>query len=138
MRLVIDTNRIIAALIKDSVTRRLILLSGIRFVTVGLALKEINKYRREIMEKTGNSEEELNMILSLLFKKIEIVDDIAIESKMQQARRIMDKIDKDDTKFVALALATENNGIWSDDRHFRMQNTLMVFTTKDLLKLFNW
>lgn len=137
MRLVIDTNRIIAALIKGSTTRRLILLSGIRFVTVGLTLKEINKYKGEILEKTGNSEEELDKILSLLFKKIEVVDDIVIESKMPQARDIMDKIDKDDTKFIALALATENNGVWSDDKHFRMQKTVTVFTTADLIKLFS-
>lgn len=138
MRLVIDTNRIIAALIRDSTTRRIIISSGIRFITVGLSLKEIEKYKGEILEKTGNSELELNRILSFLLEKIEIVDDIVIKSKMAQAKAIMDKIDKDDTKFIALALATENNGIWSDDRHFRMQKVIPNFTTKKLLEFLYW
>jgi predicted nucleic acid-binding protein len=111
MRLVIDTNRIIAALIKDSLTRRIILLSGIHFVTVGLSLKEIDKYRGEISEKAGVSEFEIHGILSLLLEKIEIVDDIVIENKMAKAKKIMDTIDKDDTKFIALALAVENDGV---------------------------
>jgi predicted nucleic acid-binding protein len=106
MRLVVDTNRIIAALIKDSTTRRIIISSGIRFTTIGLSLKEIGKYKGEILEKTGNNEKELSNILSLLLEKIEIVDDVVIKNKMTQAKGIMDKIDKDDTKFVALALAT--------------------------------
>ncbi|MCL4379198.1 MAG: PIN domain-containing protein [Candidatus Marsarchaeota archaeon] len=134
MRLVIDTNRIIAALIRDSTTRRIIISSGIRFITIGLSLEEIGKYKEEILEKTGNSEKELNHVLSLLLEKIEIVDDVVIKNKMTQAKEIMDKIDKDDTKFIALALATENNGIWSDDRHFRMQKTIPLFTTKILVR----
>ena len=53
MRLVIDTNRIIAALIRDSTSRRIILMSGIHFMTVSLSIKEIDKYKSEIMERRG-------------------------------------------------------------------------------------
>lgn len=133
MRLVIDTNRVIAALVRDSTCRRIILSSGIRFVTVGLTMIEIAKYRDDILAKTGNTEEELIRILALLFEKIETEDDITIEQAMPLAKEMMDRIDKDDTKFIALALSTDNDGIWSDDRHFKMQNRITVWKTTDLL-----
>jgi len=47
--------------------------------------------------------------------------------------KIMDKIDPDDTQFIAAALAT-NSDIWSDDTHFTKQNKVKVWTTKELIK----
>ena len=54
---------------------------------------------------------------------------------MPEAKEIMDKIDKDDTKFIALALAVDNDGVWSDDRHFEMQTTIRIWKTSELAKL---
>jgi predicted nucleic acid-binding protein len=47
----------------------------------------------------------------------------------------MDAIDPDDTPFIALASAVENDGIWSDDKHFQQQTRIRVWQTKDLLTL---
>lgn len=135
MRLVIDTNRIIAALIKDSTTRRIILTSGIRFITVGLSLKEIEKYRCEILTKAGIDGETFDEILSDLFEKIDVVDDVVIEKWMKMAREIMDSIDADDTKFVALALSVENDGIWSEDEHFFKQKVIKTWRTAEVLAI---
>ncbi|MBI4014875.1 MAG: hypothetical protein HY365_02890, partial [Candidatus Aenigmarchaeota archaeon] len=52
-----------------------------------------------------------------------------------EAKRIMDKIDPDDTPFIALALAVENDGIWSSDKHFERQNKIKIWKTETLLKL---
>jgi len=46
----------------------------------------------------------------------------------------MDKIDPDDTPFIAAALAT-NSDIWSDDKHFQKQNKIKVWKTEDLIGL---
>lgn len=49
MILVIDTNRIIAALIKDSISRSIILSGKIEFITLNFGKKEIEKYKEEII-----------------------------------------------------------------------------------------
>jgi predicted nucleic acid-binding protein len=54
---------------------------------------------------------------------------------MKEAERIMHTIDPDDTPFIALALAVENDGVWSDDRHFQQQTRIRIWKTKDLLTL---
>lgn len=73
------------------------------------------------MDKTRLTKEQLNLALSSLFSRVFVLSDIAVESKMDEAREIMDAIDPDDTPFIALASAVENDDIWSDDKHFQQQ-----------------
>jgi len=44
----------------------------------------------------------------------------------------MDKTDPNDTPFIALALAIENDGIWTDDNHFGQQAEIKVWKTGQL------
>jgi len=135
MRLAVDTNRIIAALVKDSASRNILLSDKFDFLTIEITRQEIEEHRQELLDKTRLTDEQLNLALSLLFSRIFVVSDIVVESKMDEAKKIMDALDPDDTPFVALALAVENDGIWSDDKHFKQQNTIRIWETKDLLTL---
>ena len=135
MRLAVDTNRIIAALIKDSASRKILLSDKFDFLTIEITEQEIEEHRQALLDKTQLTDEQLNLALSLLFSRIFVVSDIVVESKMDQARKIMDALDPDDAPFIALALAVENDGIWSDDKHFKQQNRIRIWETKDLLTL---
>jgi len=135
MNLVVDTNRIIAALARDSASRKIILSEEFSLLTVGVSKEEIKEHKQELLDKAKLTEEHLDTILALLFSRILIVDNIVIERKMNEAKKIMGGIDPDDTPFAALALAVENEGIWSDDKHFEQQNRIRVWKTKELLAL---
>lgn len=135
MKIVVDTNRIIAALVKDSASRKILLSDKFSFLTVEVAKSEIKEHRGELLDKTKLTDKELNTILSILFSKVLVVSDVVIEGKMHEAEQIMDAIDPSDTPFMALALAVENDGIWSDDEHFKKQSTTKVWKTVDLLTL---
>jgi predicted nucleic acid-binding protein len=135
MRLVVDTNRIIAALVKDSASRKILLSDKTDFLTIEITKLEIEEHRQELLDKTRLTNEQLNLALSSLFSRVFVLSDIAVESKMDEAREIMDAIDPDDTPFIALASAVENDGIWSDDKHFQQQTRITVWQTKDLLTL---
>lgn len=135
MKLVADTNRIIAALVRDSTSRKILLSEKFEFLTIGVTKSEIEEHKKEIMDKAKVDEDDFNRIFSILFSKIFVVSDIVIENKMEEAKQIMDKRDPDDTPFIALALAVENDGIWSDDKHFEQQNKIKIWKTYVLLKL---
>lgn len=135
MKIIVDTNRMIAALIKDSASRKILLSGKFEFLTVAVTKSEIEKHKQEIMGKAQITEDQFNQVFSLLYSKIFIVEDTVIESKMKEAELIMDKIDPDDTPFIALALSIENEGIWSNDKHFDQQNKIKVLKTDLLLKL---
>lgn len=77
------------------------------------------------------------MLLSILFSKIFGTSDLAIKNKMNDARKIMDRIDPDDSPFIALALAIENDGVWTEDKHFEKQKVVRAWKTTELLSLMN-
>lgn len=45
MRVIVDSNRIISALIKEGVSRKILSSKNIEFFTVDYVIKEINKYK---------------------------------------------------------------------------------------------
>jgi len=137
MILVVDTNRIIAALIKDGISRSIILHFPGELVTIGFSKKEIQANEGEILRKARITKEELEMILDSLLSHCTILDDEAIRINLPEAERIMGRIDKADVPFIACALLTKSP-IWSDDAHFRKQSRVKVFTTKELLAHLNW
>ena len=136
MRLVVDTNIIMAALIKNSVSRKIIISGKLELVTAGFAIEELKGHKKEILDKAGTSEAEMQKLLAIFFKKIYIVEDWMIKDQETEARGIMDRVDPDDSPFVALALAIRNDGIWSNDAHFKEQKRIKIFTTENLVKLY--
>jgi len=51
MELVVDTNKILAAVLKPGKSRRIILLSGIKFYTPRETFAEIRKHREEFCRR---------------------------------------------------------------------------------------
>jgi predicted nucleic acid-binding protein len=54
--------------------------------------------------------------------------------RIKDAHKEMKDIDEKDTPFLALALQL-NCPVWSDDNHFKQQNVVNVYTTKEILPL---
>jgi predicted nucleic acid-binding protein len=133
-RLILDTNILISALIKDSITRNLIIHSNYELYSINFSNKEILKYKEQILNKTKQSSKELDLIFETLLSKIILLDDKLICIHFDKAKSIMDKIDPDDTPFIAAALAIDGE-IWSDENHFQRQKQIKTWTTKELIAL---
>ena len=133
MNIVVDTNIFISALIKDGVTRSIILTSGFNFLFPEFEFEEIFNHKSEILKKSELKEEEFNVLLLGLLKKVKIIRTEKIIGYHGKAKKIIGYIDKDDVIFIATALAF-GCGIWSDDKHFKMQRKVEIYTTKEMLK----
>jgi predicted nucleic acid-binding protein len=103
-------------------------------LTPKFTLEELKGNRKEILTKTRLSGTAFESLLSIIMSNLYVVDDSIIKYKLEEAKRIMDKIDKNDTPFIALALAIANDGIWTDDKHFERQNRIKVWKTSDLIR----
>jgi len=134
MRLIVDSNRIISALIKNGVSRKILSSKNIEFFTIDYVLSEINKYKGTIIKKSNMSKEEIDTLFSLVMENINIIQDKDVKNKMKEAKEIMKDSDEKDAPFLAAALAIPNDGIWSHDKHFEKQNKVKVWISKDLLK----
>ena len=47
----------------------------------------------------------------------------------------MNEIDVTDSAFIAVALALNTDGIWTEDKDFLKQNNVKVYSTGDLAKM---
>ncbi len=133
MKLIVDTNRVIAALVKNNLSRIIILFSDIELVSPEFVLDEIIKYKEEIISKAGIDDEEFNSIFSILFKSIKLISQPEYSNSIAEASELISDIDKKDVPFIALALAIENDGIWSDDKHLEKQSKIKIWKTMEIL-----
>lgn len=72
MKLVVDTNKIIASMIKDSYSRRIISDPRFQFITPDYTLQELSKYEKTIRKKANLTHQEFDILLALIFEHITI------------------------------------------------------------------
>ena len=118
MSVVIDTNIILSALIKNSVTRKVIIKSGLNFYYPENSFHEIQKYKNLVLKKSGVNEREYKIVLDSLFDHIILIPKKQIIQEIREADKIIGHIDVDDVVFLACALSL-NADIWSDDKDFK-------------------
>ncbi|MEK6800659.1 MAG: PIN domain-containing protein [Nanoarchaeota archaeon] len=133
MKRVIDTNVLIAGLIRDSTVRKILISKKFQFFLPEDALEEIEKYRIELTAKSGYTKEEFGKLRDLLLDSITLVSKAEIKPYLEKAEEIMKDIDIKDSSFVATALAINADGIWSFDDHFNKQKEIKIYGVKDLL-----
>ena len=137
MIFIVDTNRIIAGLIRNSTSREILLNPNFEFYTPDFLLSEIKNHKDLIMKKGDLSESKFDTIYELLIDRINVLPKSDIMDHIEEARQIIGDIDRDDVTFIALALAIPNNGIWTEDKHFKKQNKIKIWSTKEILDLLN-
>ncbi|MFA4934417.1 MAG: PIN domain-containing protein [Candidatus Methanoperedens sp.] len=136
MKLVLDSNIIFSALIKKSTTRNIILSDVFELHAPEYIFSEITKHKELLLKKSKMNEEEFDALLLLLQKHIRFVPKAKYNVKMALAEDILRDIDITDSPFLALALAL-NCSIWSNDGHFKQQDKVVAYTTKELTKTIN-
>lgn len=132
MRLVIDTGILISALLKDSVTREILLFSSGDFLLPEYAFEELEKHKDSISARSGLSREDIEIVLSLIIENITIIPASKLKPHMQKAHNLIGCIDPLDVPFAALALAVENDGIWSNDKHFENLKGIKIWKTSEV------
>lgn len=135
MKLILDTNIILKALIRNSVVRAILLSPRHTLYLPEHAIDEIREHLDAVKQKTGLSAEEIQAILDTVLASVEVVHSKDILEVWEEAAKIMKPIDVEDVPFIAAALNISCDGIWSDDKHLKHQTRVKVWTTKELLAL---
>ena len=133
MKIVTDTNVYMADLLKDSIVREILTWPNFQFFIPEPAIKEVAKYKKELCEKAGYTEKEIEELSAYLLEHVELVPEVEIKQHLEKAENIMKEIDIKDAPFIAAAFAIDADGIWSFDTHFREQKEVRVFDIKDFV-----
>ena len=131
MKLVVDTNVLIAYFWKNSETRKIIASEkDLELMAPEFALEEINKYKKEIIKKAKISEEDfkisrIDLAISIKFFKLEAYGNFL-------KRAFETSPDKNDIDFFALALKL-NCPLWSNDKKLKEQDKIKVYASHELI-----
>lgn len=134
MRLVVDANVLISALIRDGKSREIILSDVFELVCPEYLGDEIYRHREYIARKSGLTPDEVSLLFNLLLRRIKSVPEISYKDEWEQDGTII-KSDPDDVPYVACFLALKCDGIWTNDTHFSEGRGLIVYKTDALLRM---
>lgn len=132
MELVIDSNCLISALIKSGKSRELICSSKLILYSPEHILYETLKHKEEIINKSGITSVDFNILVSILTSRIKTIPESEFNNFREKANSLTTH--QEDTPFMALALQ-RNIPIWSDDKELKYQSTVKVYSTSELLKI---
>ena len=108
MYLVVDANVLFSALIAPSgKTADLLFLEEIELFAPEFLLDEFARHKKEIIEKSGYSETEFGVIVSLFKERVKFAPLSVFSSKIPDAKRICP--DQNDIEYFALA---HEHGNW--------------------------
>ncbi|RQG91794.1 PIN domain-containing protein [Natrarchaeobius chitinivorans] len=136
MKLVIDANVVISALIADSKTREFIVTLEPDLLTPAFVYDEVENYEDLIVEKSGMEPDRVAQFIDLLFQYIEVVPADDFYPAIERADEAIGDTDPDDVLYLACAIASEA-AIWSDDSDFDEQDLVDTYSTSDVINSFD-
>lgn len=134
MRLVVDANILIAALLKDATTREFLLNENMEFFGPEHLLNEIKHLLKnpKIRKRLRLNDDDLYDLTSSILSRIEFVPEKVFLSSIKESLSLVTH--PEDAPYIALSLALKIP-LWSNDSALKEVSSVQVFTTSELIKL---
>jgi len=129
LKIVVDTNIMFSYFWEKSLTKKILQIKKIDFFTPHYAIKELDKYKYEILKKAKITSFKFNKAKDELKKDITI---IPIKTYINKFKNIKSIPDEKDIDFIALCLELKTV-LWSNDNVLKNQNYVTIFNTKEIL-----
>lgn len=136
MFLVVDANIVLSALLTKGKVFDIFavnkLIKRYEFIAPEFLFFEISKNLDEIVEKSKLSPEELGKVFKFIKDEIDFIPFVEFNKYAKEAEAMSPHIK--DLQYFALALSL-NCGIWSNEKAFKKQSGVKIFSTEDLLEI---
>ncbi|MBI2548418.1 PIN domain-containing protein [Candidatus Woesearchaeota archaeon] len=133
MEFVIDANILMSALVAtEGATYDLMFSERMALFAPEFLMEEFEKYKNEILKKSGLSQSDFELFLSLISSRIELIPKKEFKKLIPEAKKITP--DPKDTEYIALALKMRCS-LWSNDKRLKEQDKVNVYSTGELLKI---
>ena len=134
MELVVDANILVSGLIKDGITRELMLNNDLDLYTSDFIFIELFNHIKEIAKKANMEINEFTDTVEILIVESDLktITTDEVRPFIDRANRISPDID--DALYFSVALKL-NCAIWSNDKELKNQNHVKVYSTTDLVKM---
>ena len=135
MQVVVDANALFKALIGRGKILKIFFSNNIELLAPEFLFEEFEKHKSEIANKGKVSVLDLELALVILKERIKIVPLEEISSHIKNKAKELSPHKKDDPYFE-VALRFEAS-ILSEEKAFKKQSEIKIFTTEELLKEFS-
>lgn len=134
MKLVVDANILIAALLKNATTRELLLKEEVEFFAPEQLLNEIKHLLKnpKIRRRLKLDDDDLYELTSAILSHIEFVPEKIFLDFIKQSVSLV--AHPEDSPYIALSLALKIP-LWSNDSALKDQYAVKVLTTSELIEL---
>ncbi|MBU4075292.1 MAG: PIN domain-containing protein [Euryarchaeota archaeon] len=136
--IIIDTNVLLAFLLTDGITRRIIADNHDVFMSPEHCFEELWEHRFRWNKKKLQDRELLEIVDDVKRLFVMPVFQEVYDPYITAAEKLTDDID--DAPVIALALSIDNEGIWTHNiKHFRQKKfgeRIRVLSTQDVLELY--
>lgn len=133
MKVVLDTNVLVSALMRDGFTRTLLVHPDLDMATPEYALDEVQRHLPSLAQRMRVPVQQARLTLELLLGHMATVPHEDYRGEMRRADEILRDIDPDDAAFAALALAT-GLPLWTQDKALLNCTELDTITTHQLAR----
>lgn len=133
MQLVVDANILLAAFLKDAITRELLLDSRLDLTAPEHLLSETLRHLRtsvSIRKRIRLPFQKIEALFLLLTQRIRVFPETSYQSIMAKALALAPH--RQDAPYLALALILKA-AVWSNDKGMKEQITVTVYSTSELL-----
>ncbi|MCX6665845.1 MAG: PIN domain-containing protein [Euryarchaeota archaeon] len=137
MEFIVDASIIFSFFKSQSFTRNFIkhaYVSGVRLYAPDFLLDELFSLKKKVCIYSGIEEEEFLTSCILLYSLIDVVPKSEYNKFMPRALKVLPGHPKD-AAYFALSLK-QGVPIWSNEKRFKQQSKIVVFSTHELKKLF--
>lgn len=134
--LVADANILFSFFRHDSSRRYLteeLLNRGCGLVSPDFVLKELLNDKQKVMRFADIDELEFSFLYSILTEEIKVFPESEYGKFLPEAHKISPHDSAKDDPYFALALS-KNIPLWSDEKAFKRQSKVKVYSTSELLK----
>lgn len=135
MELVVDVNILLASFLKAAKTRELLLDVRLDLYAPECLISETSRHlekRAPLRNRIHLSDEALDKLVGFLTRRIQVIPLRSYEPYFREALILAPH--EEDAPFIAAALLL-NIPIWSNDKGFKEQKAVKVYSTHDLLFL---
>jgi predicted nucleic acid-binding protein len=136
--IIVDTNVLLAFLLTNGITRRIIAANPDVFISPEYCFEELWEHRNRWNKNKLSDSELLDIINDVKRLFVIAVSPDVYNPHIAEAEKLID--DKDDSPIVALALSVDNEGIWTyNTKHFKQEifgERIKVLSTRDVIELY--
>jgi predicted nucleic acid-binding protein len=134
MRLVVDANVLISALLRDNAVRDALRLTSDTVLTPRYAFEEIKTHREEISRRSDLPADGLDQLLEEMeHSLVNTIENEQARQNIEKADEEMRDIDPDDSVFVSTAIGLGGTVV-SNDQHFEEQELVPHIWTSEFVE----